>query len=734
MFKSSSVFDKLLDKATSLSNLEPDWASILQICDSIRQNDVQPKYALGAIKKKLYVTNPNVVLMTLRVLESCVKNCGSVFHIEVATKQFMEDIHDVLRQTTDVNVRDAILRLVQALAHAFRNEPSYRAVSDKVKVMKIEGYQFPEFKESDAMFSADTAPEWADGECCHRCRVQFTMVVRKHHCRHCGQVFCAKCSSKMSTIPKFGIEKEVRVCDFCFDKINRKVDIKPNQVPEDTKTKSSTTSTSQPNKKSEQEIQEEEELQLALALSKSEAESKERERARYSQFTGVTKAIGNVSSNSYSSPSTGKSKKSSKSKSSKSSSKKSSSKTELPPSENDDPELARYLNREYWEQRSTAYADYEPSPSPSAPQPSMTSVNKTSTGDVVESKTFINKDKLSNVVSNQNDDELELFANSLRSTIEIFVNRLNSNKLRGRPITNDNGVQSLFMNLTNLHSQLIMYTQQTNEARSNCERLQDKISQIRDARAALDALRDEHREQLRRAAEEAERIRQQQMAQKLEIMRKKKQEYLQYQRELAIQRMQEQEMMIRSDQFKFANPNAAVPPPGVGQQQWTNPIPVGAPGAGGYYVPNHNFPGVQQPSMGSPMQGQYVQSTIPNNSNMVTSQQAAMVSTVATVPGAPQQQPPVPSQPQQSLPSQAQFIGQIPQMNPPNMYMAPGPVSMPPSVPSNPQVSSTPYQMGPPPSSAPAHQQQPPPQQVIQPPPPPPPPSQTNEELLIKFD
>ena len=70
------------------------------------------------------------------------------------------------------------------------------------------------------------------------------------------------------------------------------------------------------------------------------------------------------------------------------------------------------------------------------------------------------------------------------------------------------------------------------------ERLQDKLTQGRDARAALDALREEHRERLRREAEEAERQRQMQMALKLEIMRKKKQEYLQYQRQLAMQRMQ----------------------------------------------------------------------------------------------------------------------------------------------------------------------------------------------------
>ena len=43
------------------------------------------------------------------------------------------------------------------------------------------------------------------------------MMTRQHHCRACGQVFCSKCSSKSCHLPKFGIEREVRVCDPCFN-------------------------------------------------------------------------------------------------------------------------------------------------------------------------------------------------------------------------------------------------------------------------------------------------------------------------------------------------------------------------------------------------------------------------------------------------------------------------------------------------------------------------------------
>jgi hypothetical protein len=55
------------------------------------------------------------------------------------------------------------------------------------------------------------------------------------------------------------------------------------------------------------------------------------------------------------------------------------------------------------------------------------------------------------------------------------------------------------------------------------ESLQDKLSQLKDAREALNALREEHLENKRRQAIERERQRQIQLAVKLDDMRQKKQ-------------------------------------------------------------------------------------------------------------------------------------------------------------------------------------------------------------------
>lgn len=186
----------------------------------------------------------------------------------------------------------------------------------------------------------------------------------------------------------------------------------------------------------------------------------------------------------------------------------------------------------------------------------------------------------------------------------------------GRSIANDTSVQTLFMNITTMHSTLLEYIKNHDDNRLHFERLQDKLTQVKDARAALDALREEHRDRLRREAEEAERLRQIQMAQKLEIMRKKKQEYLQYQRQLVLQRVQEQEreMQMRQEQQKQVFMGGQQYPMGYMVPQYQ---PSGAPPVGAYhqYGPPHAT--MVGPGM---MPGQQPQSMPPQMGHMVPNQ------------------------------------------------------------------------------------------------------------------
>lgn len=148
---------------------------------------------------------------------------------------------------------------------------------------------------------------------------------------------------------------------------------------------------------------------------------------------------------------------------------------------------------------------------------------------------------------------------------------------------------------------------------------------------------------LRRAAEEAERQRQIQLAQKLEIMRQKKQEYLEVQRQLAIQRLQEQE---KERQMRLEQQKQTVQ---MRAQMPAFPLPYAQlqamPTAGGVlYQPSGptSFPGTFSPAgsvEGSPMHGVYMSqpapATGPYPSMPGTTADPSMVSAYMYPAGAP---------------------------------------------------------------------------------------------------
>ncbi|XP_023548902.1 1-phosphatidylinositol-3-phosphate 5-kinase FAB1B-like isoform X2 [Cucurbita pepo subsp. pepo] len=62
---------------------------------------------------------------------------------------------------------------------------------------------------------------------CYDCDAQFTLINRRHHCRLCGRVFCAKCTANSivapsgdSRVPREERER-IRVCNYCFKQWNQ---------------------------------------------------------------------------------------------------------------------------------------------------------------------------------------------------------------------------------------------------------------------------------------------------------------------------------------------------------------------------------------------------------------------------------------------------------------------------------------------------------------------------------
>lgn len=89
----------------------------------------------------------------------------------------MDDFKNIVIEERQEKVKNKVLELIQCWSSAFEKSPEYKIVCDTHAYMKMYGYDFPKLKEADAMFMADSAPEWAEGESCFRLNI-YTCTFR----------------------------------------------------------------------------------------------------------------------------------------------------------------------------------------------------------------------------------------------------------------------------------------------------------------------------------------------------------------------------------------------------------------------------------------------------------------------------------------------------------------------------------------------------------------------------
>lgn len=143
----STPVGQLLESATSSSLPSEDWALNMEICDMINCAEEGPKDAVRAIKKRI-VGNKNFkeVMLTLTVLETCVKNCGYRFHILVTTRDFVEGVlvrSIIPRNNPPLVLHDRVLSIIQAWADAFRSSPDLTGVVSVYEDLRRKGLEFP---------------------------------------------------------------------------------------------------------------------------------------------------------------------------------------------------------------------------------------------------------------------------------------------------------------------------------------------------------------------------------------------------------------------------------------------------------------------------------------------------------------------------------------------------------------------------------------------------------------
>ncbi|CAF1408379.1 unnamed protein product [Rotaria sp. Silwood1] len=142
-------FQQAIEKATDGNQPNEDWALIMKICDHVSMHEESAKEAIKVIRKRLQ-TNPvtngwRTIGLTLTLLEALTKNCGKVFHLQIAQKDFLKDLKAVLtpKNNPSIAIQEKILGMIQTWALAFRDDPDLITVEQFYQECKQQGLEFP---------------------------------------------------------------------------------------------------------------------------------------------------------------------------------------------------------------------------------------------------------------------------------------------------------------------------------------------------------------------------------------------------------------------------------------------------------------------------------------------------------------------------------------------------------------------------------------------------------------
>ncbi|KAL2057712.1 hypothetical protein ABVK25_002096 [Lepraria finkii] len=149
---------RYIQNAVDPQNYEPNLALDLEISDLINSKKGNaPREAAVSIVNYINHRNANVSLLALTLLDICVKNCGYPFHLQISTKEFLNELvrrfperPPVRPSRVQLKILEAIEEWRQTICLTSRYKEDLGFIRDMHRLLSFKGYMFPEIRREDA--------------------------------------------------------------------------------------------------------------------------------------------------------------------------------------------------------------------------------------------------------------------------------------------------------------------------------------------------------------------------------------------------------------------------------------------------------------------------------------------------------------------------------------------------------------------------------------------------------
>ncbi|CAG8888348.1 unnamed protein product [Penicillium egyptiacum] len=154
----ASPLQRAIRNACDPQNYEPNLALNLEVADLINSKKGNaPREAAFEIVHLINSRNQNVALLALALLDIAVKNCGYPFHLQIGTKEFLNELVRRFPERPPIRpsrVQHRILESIeewrQTICQTSRYKDDLGFIRDMHRLLLYKGYMFPEVRREDA--------------------------------------------------------------------------------------------------------------------------------------------------------------------------------------------------------------------------------------------------------------------------------------------------------------------------------------------------------------------------------------------------------------------------------------------------------------------------------------------------------------------------------------------------------------------------------------------------------